>query len=395
MWSMTEQTLTALPAVQAFGREAHEKSRFSGVADRSQRAYLRSLGTQLQFKVGINASEGAGMGAVMLVGGVHVLEGSLSIGALIVFLSYVTALYAPLVTLAYLASTWASATAGARRVVEVLDTNEEVKDAPQAKTLRLAGKHRGRVRMEGVEFGYFPGKPVLQGIELEARPGEMIALVGPTGAGKSSLVSLIPRLFDPWSGCISIDGQDVRSVTLASVREAVSVVLQEAFLLPVSIAQNIAYGRPGATYEQIEAAARAANAHEFIERLPNGYETITGERGVTLSGGERQRLAIARAVLKNAPILVMDEATSALDPLTEASVMEALARLTASRTAIVIAHRLSTIRRADRVVVLDGGQIAESGSHDELMAQSGLYRKLYLGQLFQLELDLARKTRSA
>jgi len=394
VWSVTEQTLTALPVVQAFGRERHERSRFAGVADRSQRAYLRSLVTQLQFKIGISTSEAAGLGALMLVGGLHVLQGSLTVGALMVFMSYVTALYAPLVTLAYLASTSAVALGNARRVIEVLQSDEEVKDTPCAKPLRMTGNEAGRVVLEAVEFGYIPGTPVLQGIDFEAKRGEMVALVGPTGAGKTSLVSLIPRLFEPWAGRVSVAGKDVRDLTLGSLRQAVSIVLQEPLLLPVSVSQNIAYGRPGATQREIEAAARAANAHEFIEKLPGGYAMVLGERGVNLSGGQRQRLAIAGALLKNAPIVIMDEPTSALDAASEAAVMEALARMAEGRTLIVIAHRLSTIRRADRVVVLEAGHIVESGSHDALMAQGGLYRKLYLDHLLQLDAGDARTAAS-
>jgi ATP-binding cassette subfamily B protein/subfamily B ATP-binding cassette protein MsbA len=385
VWSLTEQTLTALPVVQAFGREAHERSRFSGVAERSQHAYLRSLAAQLQFKIGISTTEAVGVGAVMLVGGIHVLQGSLSIGALIVFMSYVTALYAPLVALAYLASTSAMAIGNARRVMDVLESEEEVRDAHRARPLRRSGKHKGHVAMEAVEFGYLTGQPVLHSVDFEAQPGEMVALVGPTGAGKTSLVSLIPRLFDPWAGRVWVSGHEVRDVTLASLREAVSIVLQSPLILPVSVAENIAYARPGASHREIEAAARAANAHEFIEQLPQGYATVLGERGVNLSGGQRQRLAIAGALLKDAPILIMDEPTSALDPRSEAAVMEALARLRDGRTVIVIAHRLTTIRRADRVAVLDAGQVVENGSHDVLMARGGLYRKLYLGHLLQLD----------
>jgi ATP-binding cassette subfamily B protein/subfamily B ATP-binding cassette protein MsbA len=248
--------------------------------------------------------------------------------------------------------------------------------------------------LEAVEFGYVPGTPVLQGVDFEAKRGEMVALVGPTGAGKTSLVSLIPRLFEPWAGRVSVAGKDVRDLTLGSLRQAVSVVLQDPLLLPVSVSQNIAYGRPGATQREIEAAARAANAHEFIEKLPDGYATVLGERGVNLSGGQRQRLAIAGAFLKNAPIVIMDEPTSALDAASEAAVMEALARMAEGRTLIVIAHRLSTIRRADRVVVLEAGHIVESGSHDALMAQGGLYRKLYLGHLLQLDVGDARTAAS-
>jgi ATP-binding cassette, subfamily B, bacterial len=359
LWSVAEQTLSALPVVQAFAREMHEKSRFVGAARLSQRAYLRSLGTQVQFSLGISASQAAGIGAVMLVGGMHVLQGALTVGALIVLLSYVAALYAPLLTLAYLGGTSAAAMGSARRVIEVLDCSEQIRDEPGAKPLRRGESVHGHVRLEDVVFGYQPGRPVLHGVQFEARPGETVALVGATGAGKTSLVSLIPRFFDPWEGRVLIDGQDIRFTSLQSVRDAVAVVPQEPMLLPLTIAENIWYARPGATRAEVEAAARAANAHEFIERLPQCYETPVGERGATLSAGQRQRVAIARAILKDAPILILDEPTSALDAENEHLVLDALKRLTLGRTAIVIAHRLSTIRRADRVVVLEQGRPAE------------------------------------
>jgi ATP-binding cassette subfamily B protein/subfamily B ATP-binding cassette protein MsbA len=221
---------------------------------------------------------------------------------------------------------------------------------------------------------------VLQNVTLEARPGETLALVGPTGAGKSTLAALIPRLMDPWEGRVLIDGQDVRAVQLASVRAHVALVLQEPFLLPLSIAENIAYGRPGASRDEVEAAARAANAHEFIARLPQGYDTIIGERGATLSGGQRQRLSIARALVKDAPVLILDEPTSALDAQTEALLLEALERLMEGRTTLIIAHRLSTIRNADRIVVLEDGRVAEQGTHQELLVKGGLFQNLYQRQ---------------
>ena len=241
----------------------------------------------------------------------------------------------------------------------------------------LGPEVRGHVRLEGVTVGYEAGRPVLVGVTVEARPGETVAVVGPTGAGKSTLVSLIPRFFDPWEGRVLFDGVDVREVQLTSLRAQVALVLQEPFLLPLTLAENIAYGRPGASREAIVAAAVAANADEFIRRLPKAYDTVIGERGATLSGGEKQRLAIARALLKDAPVLILDEPTAALDAQTEALVLDALERLMDGRTTFVIAHRLSTVRRADRIVILQDGRIVETGTHPELLALNGPYHRLY------------------
>jgi ATP-binding cassette subfamily B protein/subfamily B ATP-binding cassette protein MsbA len=238
----------------------------------------------------------------------------------------------------------------------------------------------GHVLFDRVSFGYQPGQPVLRAIELELLPGQTLALVGRTGAGKSTLASLLPRFFDPWDGRVLVDGHDLREVTLRSLREQIAIVLQEPFLFPLSVAENIAYGRPGATQEEITAAARAANAHDFISRLPAAYDTVLGERGGTLSGGERQRLAIARALLKDAPILILDEPTSAVDADTESQLLEALGRLMAGRTTLLIAHRLSTIRDADMIAVLEAGQLAELGSHQQLVDLDGVYGRLYRRQ---------------
>jgi ATP-binding cassette subfamily B protein/subfamily B ATP-binding cassette protein MsbA len=380
--SLAEQTLTALPVIQVFGREEYEAGRFRRLSQRTVRAYLRTLASQLQFKVGTSAVTAASTAAFMVIGGVQVLSGSLSLGSLLVFLSYLAALYAPLETLAYMAMGFASASGGARRVFEVFEAKQEVTDRAGAEPLpACSASNRGGVRLEEVTVGYHPGHPILKNISLEALPGQTVAIVGPTGAGKTTLVSLIPRFPDPWEGRVMGDGHDVREVQLKSLRSQIALVLQDPFLFPLTMAENIAYGRPEASPEEIESAARAANAHDFIVRLPQGYETMVGERGITLSGGERQRLSIARALLKNAPILILDEPTSALDAQTEAKLAEALRQLQEGRTTFVIAHRLSTIRRADLIVVLEGGMIAEAGAHGELLARKGVYSQFYNIQL--------------
>jgi len=313
-----------------------------------------------------------------VIGGLHVLRGTLSVGSLLVFLSYLASLYTPLQGLANISSGFASAAAGAKRVLEVLEAEVEVRDAPGARPLPLRSAREGRhVLLEDVTFGYEPGRPVLHGVNLEARPCESVALVGPTGAGKSTLVSLIPRFFDPWEGRVRIDGLDLREVRLSSARARVALVLQEPFLLPLTVAENIAYGRPGAGEAEIRAAAVAANADEFIRRLPQGYQTVLAEGGASLSGGEKQRLSIARALLKDAPILILDEPTSAVDAQTEALFLEALERLMEGRTTFIIAHRLSTIRRVDRILVLENGRVVEQGAHRELLANGGVYHRFH------------------
>ncbi len=377
MFEVVEQTLSAIPVVHAFTAEDRADRQFQASTAAALRALLSVTTVKLKYDVFVGLATALGTAAILYIGARHVLEGSLSVGDVLVFLSYLGSLYSPLESVMHVSSTLQEAAGSARRVVSVLEAEREVTDRPGAPALpRL----RGAVTLERVSFGYEPARPVLREVSLEVRPGETLAIVGPTGAGKSTLVSLVPRFIDPWRGRVLVDGRDVREVQVKSLREQVALVLQESFLFPLSLAENIAYGRPGATRGQIEAAARVANAHDFITQLPEGYDTVVGERGATLSGGERQRIAIARALLKDAPILILDEPTSALDAETEGQLMEALTRLMAGRTTLLVAHRLSTIRRAGRIVVLQAGRVIEVGSPAELLARDGLYAQLYRRQ---------------
>jgi len=385
MTARAEQILTALPAVQVFGREEHEDGRFRQATQDTARAALRTTIAELVFKNSTDAVVAISTAGVLTVGAFHVLSGRLSLGSLLVLLSYVGSLYGPMAALAWVGSSYATAAAGARRIFEVLDVPQEVHDSPRAKPLPAPRRGRcGHIQIENVGFAYEPGTPVLDAVSLEARPGESVAIVGETGAGKSTLAALLVRLFDPTRGRITFDGADLRDLRLASLRAQVAVVPQDCLLLPLTVAENIAYGRPSATRAQIIAAAQAANADRFIRALPHGYETVIGERGATLSGGERQRLAIARALLKDAPVLILDEPTSALDVATEASLLDALERLMEGRTTFIIAHRLSTIRRASRIVVLQHGRVVETGTAPELLARDGIYRRLYTLQFGRL-----------
>lgn len=311
---------------------------------------------------------------VMWFGSTRVMAGELTTGDLVIFFAYVTNLYAPMKALARFSYTANKATVAAERIGDVLGTQREVVDRPGA---RQAPPLRGGIEFRGVTFGYEPGRDVLHGLDLAIAPGERVAIVGTTGAGKSTLVGLIPRLFDPCGGAVLFDGRDARDYTLASLRDQVGLVLQDALLFSGAIRDNIAFGRPDATDSQVIAAAVAAHADEFIRRLPDGYASWVAERGTTLSGGQKQRIAIARAILRNAPILILDEPTSGLDAASERLVLEALERAAAGRTTITIAHRLATVRFVDRVLVLEGGRIIEQGEPTALLARGGPFARLY------------------
>jgi ATP-binding cassette subfamily B protein/subfamily B ATP-binding cassette protein MsbA len=363
--------------VQAFGREEIEYDRFREFAGQTVAAYQRSTFASMWFKFFVGLVTAVGTATIMWLGATHVLAGTMSVGVILVFLSYLASLYTPLNSITATASTWQGGAANADRVLEILNLMPEIRDSPTASEARL----RGSVCYENVTFGYEPDRPTINAATFDAREGEVVAIVGPTGAGKTTLVNLLMRFFDPWSGQVLIDGKDIRQLSMTSLRDQIAMVLQDPFIFPFTVSENIAYGRRDASREEIIAAAEAASADEFIRRLPQGYDTIVGERGTTLSGGEKQRLSIARAFLKNAPILVLDEPTSALDAATESRLLAALERLMQGRTTFIIAHRLSTIRNADQILVLDRGRIVEIGRHAELVERDGLYSSLYCEQM--------------
>lgn len=365
-----QESIAGIAVIRAFGRE---RERLAMVDDQSRRFRDEIIGANYWTLVPTSGLEVlAGLGTVLIIwqGGLRGLHGALSAADLFVFVFYLAHIYQPLLQLTALNEGTQTALASAERVFALLDAQPDIVDAPHARAPEQPG---WSVEFDRVTFGYDPATPVLREVSFQVDEGETVALVGMTGAGKTTTVSLLPRFYDVQSGAVRIGGCDVRDLPLAFVRASVAMVLQDVFLFHGTVRDNLLLGRPEATEADLIAAARAAHAHEFITQLPDGYDTLIGERGVRLSGGQKQRLSIARALLKDAPILVLDEATSSVDAETEGEIQEALARLTANRTTIVIAHRLSTIRTADRIVVLDGGRVAEIGPHDELLAKNGLY----------------------
>jgi ATP-binding cassette subfamily B protein len=384
LYGVAQRTMGAMRVIQAFTTEDEEHRRFVGSSSASLAANLRLYTFQTGYSAFVNVLIAVGTAAVLWLGATHVLDGTLEVGELLVFTAYLASLYAPINTLT---QTWGliqGARVGAERVFEILDTQPDLADGPRP---LARGQVRGDVGFEDVHFGYDASRDVLRGVTFHAPAGSLVAIVGATGAGKTTLVSLVPRFYDPQRGRVTVDGVDVREYQLRPLRQQVAMVLQPAIVFPTTVRENIAYGSPGATPEQIAAAARTAQLDDFLARLPEGLETPVGEGGATLSAGEQLRVTIARAVLRDAPILILDEPTSALDVGTEARVMAALERLMEGRTTFVIAHRLSTVRRADTILVLQDGRIVEQGPYRELVARGGVFAQLHQTQFGDDEED--------
>ena len=372
--AQAQEGLSAVRMVHAFGREEWEVRQFHLQAQQSLHANLRLTLTNVNSALVISTLMVIGTAAMYYLGTLHVLAGTLTLGSLLVFSAYLLMLYQPLESLTYTAWAMEGATAGARRCFEVLDREDDVVDAPDAQEI---AETSGAIGFRKVNFGYTPGQPVLHEIDLSIAPNQIVALVGGTGAGKSTLLSLVPRFYDPDQGSVTLDDRDLRQITKKSLRSKIAIVLQDTLLFSTTIRENIAYGRPGATDAEIREAARRAQADEFISRLPAGYDSPVGERGGHLSVGQRQRIGIARAFLKNAPILLLDEPTSALDPTTEAAIMETIKDLMHGRTTLIVTHRLATIHGVDRIVVLENGRIVEQGTGADLLTKRGVYATLY------------------
>jgi ATP-binding cassette subfamily B protein/subfamily B ATP-binding cassette protein MsbA len=377
VYSLVQWGMAAIKVVQAFTKEEEEHRRFMGASQDSLRATLKLYNWQTLYSGAVNVVIAVGTAVVIYAGARSVMSGTLSLGQLIIFISYLAQLYNPINQITQSWGLIAGARVGAARVFEVLETEADLKSGPRQFPAKGA---QGDVAWRDVSFRYRPETPVLQDIDLVVGAGMKIAIVGPTGAGKSTLLGLLPRFFDPTRGSVTIDGVDIREYQIPSLRRQIGMVLQPPLIFPLSVADNIAYGRPGAGHAAIENAARLARIHDLVTSLPQGYETQLGEAGVLLSEGEKQRITIARALLRDAPILILDEPTSALDVETEALVMAAIERLMEGRTTFIIAHRLSTVRRCDRIIVLRDGVIAEEGTLTDLLRRGGVFADYYRTQ---------------
>jgi len=372
--SQAQEGLSSIRMVHAFGREEFEVRQFQQQARQSLQANLRLTLTNVNSALVISTLMVIGTAVMYYIGTLHVLAGTLTLGSLLVFSAYLLMLYQPLESLTYTAWAMEGATAGAKRCFEVLDRQDDVLDSPGAIAISSA---EGAIAFKGVNFGYAQDRQVLRDLDLSIQPNQIVGLAGGTGAGKSTLLSLVPRFYDPTTGSITLDGHDVREITKKSLRAQIAIVLQDTLLFSTTARENIAYGRPDATEEEIIEAARQAQADEFIQQLPNGYASLVGERGGHLSVGQRQRIGIARAFLKNAPILLLDEPTSALDPSTESAIMETIKALMRGRTTLIATHRLATIHNLDQIIILEHGRIVEQGRGPDLIARGGIYAKLY------------------
>jgi ATP-binding cassette subfamily B protein/subfamily B ATP-binding cassette protein MsbA len=404
--SFVQHSIAALPLIQSYTREEYEENAFTSRTSAAMEKRLAQHGWELGYWLAIGILFSLGTAGLVWFGSKQVLAGRLTVGELLIFLAYLTQLYEPLNQLSHVGATVANAVVGTQRVFEILETPEEVKDIPQARPVlsarqvagtgssspaRRGGGSRppdprtlicqGQIEFDHVSFAYQKNQPVLSDLSFRILPGQAVAVIGPSGVGKTTLMNLLPRFFDPSEGTIRLDGADLKALRVRDLRSQTALVLQEPILLPASIAENIAYGKPRASRGEIEQAARAANADKFIEKLANGYNTIVGDGGTRLSVGERQRLNLARAFLKDAPILLLDEPTSALDAESEALVVASLAHLMQGRTTLIVAHRLSTIRSVDKILVLQDGKLIEEGAPAVLLAQNGYFARVAQGQL--------------